>query len=123
MGSAGASTPDPAQRERREGHHRDLDGVVRPGSASPCRRSISTSRRSTSAPYREGCLVSMSSRTGAAALAQRLQQPVQGEQPGVLASCGSLGRRAAGMPGAEVERVQLGQRLRADPAACRCWCG
>ena len=45
-----------------------------------------------------------------AAVAQRLQQPVEGEQPGEVGQRLLVGR-VAGVPGAEVERVELGQRL------------
>jgi hypothetical protein len=50
-----------------------------------------------------------------AAVPHRFQQPVEGEQPGEVGQF--LVGREAGMPRAEVQHVELGQRLAADQAA------
>ena len=116
-GQAGGQFADPPHRERGERHDRDLDGVVGSGLGQPVPAQQPDQPALDVGAVREGCLVSMSSRTGrsAARTADSSRSRVSSR-----ARSGSGGKSESSggpVPRGEVERVQLGQGARADPAA------
>ena len=110
---AGPVAPRPARTTSRSPARRRY-----PAPSSPYRRSTATSRSSTSLPYRVGCLVSTSSRIGRPRPRPRCPADVSrvSTRAAESSSGSSSVRRPAGVPGAEVQLVELRQGVLADRA-------